>query len=88
MGATSVDVCGRQRGCKYADLKARHPINPLCNALLFYRFYRLENFSVDHMPQGSCKVRDYIKLMALSLRHHYFSGEDPILVLDVKVLFV
>lgn len=77
-----------EKSRKHAGLKDLRPTNPLYKALLSYRFYRMENSSLDRMPQETGKVDDCIKRMVLLLRNHYFSGENPIFVLHFLARFV
>lgn len=86
--ATLVEVGGLQRSQKHASLRELRPTNPLHKAALSYSYYRLKNSSLYCTPRGAGKVSDCIKWMALSLRNHYLSEEDPIQMLDLLAPFV
>lgn len=64
------------------------PTNLLYKALLSYKYYRLDNSSLDPAPRETVKIHDCIKRLELLLRNQNFSGEDPILMLEFQARFV
>ncbi|CAN8069510.1 unnamed protein product [Agarophyton chilense] len=86
--ATQSVIRAREKGRKHSGLKELKCTNPLYKKWVSYRYYRLENSSLDRTPRGTGRVKDCIKRMQLSLRNQSFSGEDPILVLYFLARFV
>ena len=77
----------KKKGKKHRGLKELRAPNPLYDRLLSYRLYRLRDTSQSRSSRATAKVKDFIKRMELKLKDHYFSGEDPVLVLDFLVRF-
>lgn len=73
----------RHRGPRYPGWKALRPTSPLYEEVMYYWAYCLEDTEQSRSSRATRKVRNFFKRMEFTVEDHYFSGEDPIRVLDV-----
>lgn len=78
----------RHPGPKYPGLTDVRPTNPLYRQVMSYRTYRLDDTTQWRYSRAMGKFRYFRKRMELTLKDHCFSGEDPILVLDLFLRYV
>lgn len=81
-------ICARTKSGRPPGLKPLKPAKPLYMEFLSYRYYWLEEFSLEMTLRDTSKVKDCVKRMQLSMRNQCFTGDDPILVLNFLARFV
>ena len=82
----TVDRVPRKRytkGESHRGLKVLRASYPLYKRFLDYGYYRLKRKSHRCKGRDTAEVKHQVTRMALTLRNYTFSGEDPIMVLDL-----
>lgn len=86
--ATKGAFCALTKDRRHPGLKPLKPTNPRYRQLLSYRYYWLEDTSLERKPRDTSKVKGCIEWMQLSMRNQYFNVDDPILLLNFLAHFV
>lgn len=77
----------RSKGERHASFEELWPNNAVYTGLLYYLYYRMKYSVFVRKLRGMGQVKDCIRRIGLSIRNHFFTWEDLILVLDYLVSF-
>lgn len=77
----------RETVLKHPGTSLLRSSDPMKDQLLWYRYYRLRTGSKGVNNAGMVKLRNFIKILDITMKGHHFDGSDVISVFQFLIHF-